>query len=83
MILFVISCEHFIIYVSFMCGFRKFCQMGSNFDSVFFLGGGGGRSKYQDKRTIIGLPAKRHLNGVSLAADNCLSWNAGLVALFD
>ena len=49
-----------------MRGSRKFCQRGSNFDTFFFfififlidenISG-----------AIIGLPAKRHLNGVSLA----------------
>ena len=59
---------------------RKFCQRGTNFDKLcfvfvcFFFGGGGagggGRddpSKYHYKWAIIGLPAKCHLNGVSLA----------------
>ena len=36
-----------------MRGSRKFCQRGSKFDNAFFV--------------IIGPPAKRHLNGVSLA----------------
>ena len=39
---------------------------GSNFDKVFLVdkgGGGGGK----DPNTTIGPPAKRHLNGVSLA----------------
>ena len=33
-------------------------------------------------RAIIDLPAKRHLNGVSLAGDDDQSLNAGLVALW-
>ena len=43
-------------------------------------GGGGGRiQKYHYKRAIIGPPAKRHLNGVSLACQwspniECLAW---------
>ena len=59
-------------------------------------GGGGGRgaqlwqrffswwwergSKHHYKRAIIGLPAKHHLNGVSLIDDP--TWNADLVALW-
>ena len=50
---------------------RKFCQRGSNFDNVFcccfFSWWWEGGSKYHYKRAIIGPPAKRHLNGVSLA----------------
>ena len=41
----------------------------------FWSGGGG----VQYKRAIIGLPAKHHLNGVSLIDDP--TWNADLVAL--
>ena len=36
-------------------------------------------SKYQYKLTIIGPPAKRHLNGVSLTADDGPSLNADLL----
>ena len=38
---------------------------GSNFD-VFYEGWEDQNSKYHHKRAIIGPPAKRHLNGVSL-----------------
>ena len=51
-----------------LCGSRKFCQRGSAFDNVFFLSWWAERwSKYHNKRTNIGVPAKRHLNGVSLS----------------
>ena len=47
----------------------------SNFDNVFFFlffsWWGEGGSKYHYKRAFIGLPAKRHLNGVSLT---CWWW---------
>ena len=52
-----------------VCGSRKFCQRGSNFEGFFlfvFLQLMRG-AKYYDKWAIIGPPAKRHLNGVSLA----------------
>ena len=62
-------------------GSRKFFQRGSSFENVFnvvfllfflfcfFLGGGvmrGERIQYHYKWAIIGPPAKRHLNGISL-----------------
>ena len=37
--------------------------------------------KYRYKWAIIRSPAKRHLNGVSLGADDGPTLNAGLVAL--
>ena len=52
-----------------MHGSRKFYQMGSNFD-VLGGGGGGGFSWWVEggyKLATIGLPAKRHLNGVLMA----------------
>ena len=56
--------------MSYMRGYRKLCQRGSNFD-VFFLfiffliDEGREDKKYHYKRAIIGPPAKRHLlNGV-------------------
>ena len=49
-----------------MGGSRKCCQRGSNFDGFFLVWWGEDRSKYHYKRAIIGLPAKHHLNGVSL-----------------
>ena len=51
-----------------MYGSRQFCQRGSNFENVFLVDEG---SKYHFKRAIIGPPAKRHLNCVSLA---CRCW---------
>ena len=48
-----------------MRGSRKFCQRGPNFDKLFLEGRDDPR-KYHFKRAIIGPPAKRHLNGVSL-----------------
>ena len=47
-----------------MHGSRKFCERGSRF---FFSWWGDRGSKYHYKWAIIGPPAKRHLNGVSLA----------------
>ena len=41
-----------------MRGSRTFSQRGSNFDNIFLVDEG--------SRAIIGLPAKRYLNGVSL-----------------
>ena len=46
-----------------MRGSRKFCQRVSNFDNIFFCFD----SEYHYRRAIIGPPAKRHLNGISLA----------------
>ena len=66
------------IYIIGMRGSRKFCQRGSIFDNGFFLSfffffleGRDDPNKYHYKRALIGLPAKRHLNGVSLA---CRLW---------
>ena len=52
-----------------MRGSRKFCQRESNFDNDFFLNLKFMRMMRGErvKRVIIGQPAKRHLNGVSLA----------------
>ena len=50
-----------------MRGSRKFCQRGSKFDNFFFSWWGDRGSKYHCKWAIISLPAKCHLNGVSLA----------------
>ena len=41
---------------------QKVLSEGSNFDIVFLVD-----EEYHYKRAIIGPPAKRHLNGVSLA----------------
>ena len=49
-----------------MRGSRKFCQSGSNFDNVFFCFVLVDEER-EDKRAIIGPPAKRILNGDSLA----------------
>ena len=55
-----------------MRGSRKLCQRGSNFTSFLgFLEGRDDPSKYHYKRAMIGLSAKRHLNGVWLA---CRQW---------
>ena len=67
------------IYTIGMRGSRKFCQRGSIFDNgffisfffLFFLEGRDDPNKYHYKRTLTGLPAKCHLNGVSLA---CRLW---------
>ena len=61
--------------VNSMRGSRKFFERGSKstLTPFFFklMGGGGGGgergTKYHYKRAIIGSPAKRHLNDVSLA----------------
>ena len=66
---------------------RKFFQSGSNFFLFFFfsfswLGERG--YKYHYKRAIIGPPAKRHLNGVSLAGrlwPNTECWLVSFVVL--
>ena len=55
----------------YMRGSRKFCQRGSNADNVFFSMMGEELSRYHYKRALFGPPAKRHLNGVSLA---CRFW---------
>ena len=49
-----------------MRGSRKFCQSGSNFDNVFFCFVLVDEER-ENKRAIIGPPAKRILNGDSLA----------------
>ena len=49
-------------------------------DPESFLGGGE-KNLIPLSAAIIGPPAKRHLNCVSLAADDCPTLNAGLVAL--
>ena len=50
-----------------MHGSRKFCQRGPNLGAFFKVDEGIKDPKYLYKWAIIGLPAKRHLNGVSLA----------------
>ena len=52
-----------------MRGSRKFCHRGPNLITFmyYFSWWGDRGSKYRYKWTIIGPPAKRHLNGVSLA----------------
>ena len=55
-----------------MRGSKMFCQRGSNFDNVcfywcLFFDEGRLDPNSTKKITIIGPPAKRHLNGVSLA----------------
>ena len=70
------------IWCAVMRGSRKFCQRGSNFDNVFLSWWGERGSKYHHKQTIIGPPAKRHLNGVSLACPwwpNIECWLGSLV----
>ena len=72
-----------------MHGSRKFFQRGSNFFYVFFVcfffsWVGERGSKYHYKRAIIGPPAKRHLNGVSLAGrwwPNTACWLVSFVVL--
>ena len=64
-----------------MRGSRKFCQRGSNFDDVFLVDEEREDPKYHYKRaTIIDPPAKRHLNGVSLA---CRRWRADDVSILN
>ena len=53
-----------------MRGPRRFCQRGSNSD-LFLLDERRNDPNTTISGTIIGLPAKRHLNGVSLA---CRRW---------
>ena len=55
----------------YMRGSRKFCQRGSNLDSVFLSLLGEELSKYHYKRALFGPPAKCHLKGVLLA---CRLW---------
>ena len=58
------------VYIRYMRGSWKFCQRGSNFDKVFFLflvDKGKEDQKCHYVRAIIGLSAKCHLNGVSMA----------------
>ena len=53
-----------------MRGSRNFCQSGSNFDNVFFLFFLFDEERKDPNTTIsrpFGPPAKRHLNGISLA----------------
>ena len=62
-----------------MCGSRKFCQKGSNFDSFFDEGG-------VDPSTTISGPsttllAKRHLMAFRWRVDDDPTLNAGLIAL--
>ena len=59
--------------MSDMCGTRMFCQWGSNYDNAFLADEGreDPNTTIHYKRAIIGPPAKRHLNDVSLA-DRCL-----------
>ena len=54
-----------------MRGTRKFCQRGPTLIVFFCLFFRGATLKRPPKRAIIGLPAKRHWNSVSLA---CRSW---------
>ena len=72
-----------------MRGSRNFFQRGFNFYiffllSLFLLLLGERRSKYHYKRAIISPPAKRHLNGVSLAGrwwPNTECWLVSFVVL--
>ena len=69
------------ILILFMRGSRKLCQRGSNSATLTIILDRESGSKYHLKRTNVGPPAKRHLNGVSLA---CILWstlNAGFIAL--
>ena len=69
------------ILILFMHGSRRFCQRGSNSATLTIILDLESGSKYHLKRTNVGPPAKRHLNGVSLA---CILWstlNAGFIAL--
>ena len=59
-----------------MRGSRKFCQRGSNSDNVER------GSKYRWKRTVIGLPARSNLNGVSLSGRWWLNIECRLGSLF-
>ena len=73
-----------------MCGSRKFCQRGTplttiySFILLFLVWWGEEWSKYHYKRAINGPPAKRHLNGVSLAGrwwSNIECWIGSFVVL--
>ena len=71
------TCFLYFVFVSFlkctfMRGSRKLSQRGSNSDNAFFCLVDEGRRENPNtthyyKWAIIGPPAKRHLNGVSLA----------------
>ena len=64
----MIITQYIIVGTKFMRESRKFCQRGSKFDNVFFFSCWGNKgSKNRFNWAIIGSPAKRHLNGVSLA----------------
>ena len=69
----------------YMRGSRKFCQRGPNFENLFFSLMSRRRNKILLlKRSIIGPPAKRRLNGVSQACRWCLyieSWLGSFVIL--
>ena len=58
-------------WAAWLRGYRKFCQGGPKltyfFVFVFFSCWVEGGSIYHYKQSIIGLPAKCHLNGISLA----------------
>ena len=59
-----------LIVIFNMRGTREFCQRGSNLTltTFFFLVDDGEEGiQLPRNRAIIGPPAKRHLNGVSLA----------------
>ena len=83
--------KHFICitnykkYAHIMRGSRKFCQMGSKFDNVFFsffVDEGVEDPKVHYKWAIIGPLAKRNLDGVSLAGrwwPNIDCWLASFV----
>ena len=66
------SSEYFVfvfvndLYIG-MLGTRTFYQRGSNFDSVFLVDDGKKDPNTTIRQAIICPPAKRHLNGVSLA----------------
>ena len=55
-------------YIPVMRGSRNLCQRGSNFDNVFLVDERRDDQNSNAKRAIIDLPAKRQLNGVSLAS---------------
>ena len=65
----------------FMRGSRKFCQMGSNFDNVFYDVG-----REDPNSTISGPSLARQRNAIKMAfrwrADDGPTLNAGLVALW-
>ena len=74
----LMSCHHKYQHARIQKVFSEVFQLWLR----FFIWWGQRGSKYHCKRAIIGPPAKRHLNGVSLAGRWWPKLNAGMVALW-